>query len=90
MPSPGRMRGVRVISSTFVPCVARSTGFVGVLVVQVDEARVNSERVRDGAIGRAPLRGRAKKLTAAIVSVSRRRWRADSSTFAILPVREVA
>jgi hypothetical protein len=25
MPSPGFMRGVRVISSTRVPCVARST-----------------------------------------------------------------
>ena len=47
MPSPGFIRGVRVISSTRVPCVARRTSSSRVLVVEVDEAGVRLERVGD-------------------------------------------
>ncbi len=47
IPSPGRMRGRCVISSTRVPWVARSTSSAGPLVVEVDEAGVGVERVGD-------------------------------------------
>ena len=47
MPSPGRIRGRCVISSTRVPCVARSTSSPDALVVEVDEAGVGVERVGD-------------------------------------------
>ena len=43
IPSPGRIRGRRVISSTRVPCVARRTSSPGALVVEVDEAGVGVE-----------------------------------------------
>ena len=43
------MRGVRVSSSTRVPCVAREHELVGALVVEVDEACVGAEGVRDFA-----------------------------------------
>ena len=47
IPSPGFIRGVLVISSTRVPCVARRISSSRVLVVEVDEAGVGLERVGD-------------------------------------------
>ena len=48
MPSPGRIRGVRVISSIARPVRRAQDELVGVLVVEVDEAR-------------GPLRGRPRR-----------------------------
>ena len=81
IPSPRRIRGRRVISSIGVPCVARSTS---------SSPRSSYRYTKHASASSAPATFSATRwrtssrssveLTAAVVSVSRRRWRSGAST----------
>ena len=85
--SPGRVRGRRVISSTLVPCVARRTSSCGPAVLEIDEARTLAPRASATfqATREWSTSSRSSvELTAAVVSVRRRRCRSGAFTSAIV------